>query len=44
MSKDLGFGALLVRPDGVVAWTSDHDPGSEALGRAAKRWFGEPES
>jgi 2-polyprenyl-6-methoxyphenol hydroxylase-like FAD-dependent oxidoreductase len=44
VSNDLGFGALLIRPDGVVAWTGDHDPDSEALGRAANRWFGEPAS
>ncbi|MGK3209189.1 FAD-dependent monooxygenase [Amycolatopsis sp. MEPSY49] len=44
VSDDLGFGALLIRPDGVVAWTGDHDPGSEDFARAAKRWFGEPAS
>lgn len=42
VSNDLGFGALLVRPDGVVAWTGGHDPDCEALAHAAKRWFGEP--
>lgn len=42
VSNDLGFGALLIRPDGVVAWTDDHDPDHEAFRRAATRWFGGP--
>ncbi|GAA2214796.1 hypothetical protein GCM10009850_102620 [Nonomuraea monospora] len=37
---DLGTGAVLVRPDGIVAWTSDHDPDPEAFERAARQWFG----
>ncbi|SFK43711.1 FAD-dependent monooxygenase [Amycolatopsis sacchari] len=44
VSNDLRFGALLIRPDGVVAWTGDHTPDPEALTRAAHRWFGEPAS
>ncbi|MGR6912648.1 FAD-dependent monooxygenase [[Actinomadura] parvosata] len=39
---DLGFGALLVRPDGVVAWAGGHDPDREAFQEAATRWFGAP--
>ncbi|TWF82098.1 hypothetical protein FHX44_118043 [Pseudonocardia hierapolitana] len=42
MSDDLGFGALLIRPDGIVAWTDDHDPDREAFRRAATHWFGDP--
>ncbi|GAB3573151.1 FAD-dependent monooxygenase [Amycolatopsis endophytica] len=42
VDDDLGFGALLVRPDGVVAWAGDHDCGAGDFGRAARRWFGEP--
>ncbi|MFC4498819.1 MULTISPECIES: FAD-dependent monooxygenase [Streptomyces] len=40
--NDLGLSALLVRPDGTVAWASDHAPDPEAFGRAAGRWFGSP--
>ncbi|MFJ6381215.1 hypothetical protein ACIQI7_14615 [Kitasatospora sp. NPDC092039] len=38
---DLGFAALLVRPDGVVAWADGHAD-AEAFQRAASRWFGRP--
>jgi len=38
--NDLGLGAVLVRPDGVVAWAGDHDPDREAFERAARLWFG----
>lgn len=39
-AKDrLGLSALLVRPDGVVAWASDTAPSPEAFTRAAARWF-----
>ncbi|UQU62715.1 FAD-dependent monooxygenase [Couchioplanes caeruleus] len=37
---DLGLDAVLVRPDGVVAWAGE--PGE--FERAAGRWFGEPEA
>ncbi|MFD8558519.1 hypothetical protein ACFV1N_14665 [Streptosporangium canum] len=40
--NDLGLGAVLVRPDGVVAWAGDRDPDREAFERAAGRWFGSP--
>ncbi|MFE3991519.1 FAD-dependent monooxygenase [Streptomyces goshikiensis] len=39
---DLGSGAVLVRPDGVVAWVGDQDPDREEFARAASRWFGGP--
>ena len=33
--------AVLVRPDGFVAWASDDVPEYEELAQAASRWFGE---
>ncbi|WP_406293414.1 FAD-dependent oxidoreductase [Embleya sp. NBC_00888] len=42
--NDLGFTALLVRPDGVVAWASEHTPRREAFAQATARWFGVPEN
>ncbi|MFD7031529.1 FAD-dependent oxidoreductase [Streptomyces sp. NPDC059917] len=38
--NDLGVGAVLVRPDGVVAWAGDRQPDREDFERAAARWFG----
>jgi hypothetical protein len=39
-AKDrLGLSALLVRPDGVVAWASDTNPSPKEVVRAAGRWF-----
>ena len=35
----LGLTALLVRPDGFVAWATDTIPDPEAVMRAAARWF-----
>jgi hypothetical protein len=35
----LGLLALLVRPDGFVAWASDTTPRPEDVARAATRWF-----
>ncbi|MET9339097.1 hypothetical protein [Nonomuraea sp. NPDC003804] len=40
--NDLGLGAVLVRPDGMVAWAGDRVPDREAFERAARRWFGSP--
>ena len=37
---DFGLGAVLIRPDGVVAWADDHDLDQEAFERAVRRWFG----
>lgn len=39
----LGASAVLVRPDGFVAWAGEGAPDHEDLSRAASRWFGEPE-
>jgi hypothetical protein len=38
----LGLRAVLVRPDGVVAWAGEADPNLEEAAEAASRWFGEP--
>jgi 2-polyprenyl-6-methoxyphenol hydroxylase-like FAD-dependent oxidoreductase len=38
----LGLTALLVRPDGFVAWASDTPPRAEDVTRAAARWFASP--
>ena len=35
----LGLSALLVRPDGFVAWASDTTPDPHTVTRAAARWF-----
>ncbi|MDF2383441.1 FAD-dependent monooxygenase [Nostoc ellipsosporum NOK] len=35
----LGLSAVLVRPDGVVAWASEGAPDESAAARAAERWF-----
>ncbi len=35
----LGLRALLVRPDGFVAWASDTTPSPDEVTRAAARWF-----
>jgi 2-polyprenyl-6-methoxyphenol hydroxylase-like FAD-dependent oxidoreductase len=39
----LGLSALLVRPDGFVAWATDTEPDLEGAAQAAARWFGEAE-
>lgn len=38
----LGLSAVLLRPDGFVAWASDGTPDEEEAALAAARWFGEP--
>lgn len=38
----LGLSAMLLRPDGFVAWAADGVPDVEEAGRAASRWFGRP--
>jgi hypothetical protein len=43
-AKDqLGLCALLVRPDGIVAWATDSAPDTNEIVHAASRWFGGPE-
>ncbi|MEJ0038175.1 MAG: FAD-dependent monooxygenase [Gammaproteobacteria bacterium] len=44
-AKDrLGLSAVLVRPDGVVAWAGETASGYEEAAQCASRWFGEPGS
>jgi len=41
-AKDrLGLSAVLVRPDGVVAWVGEAAPDYDEVVQAASRWFGE---
>ncbi|MEU5700426.1 FAD-dependent monooxygenase [Streptomyces aurantiacus] len=42
--NDLGLGAVLVRPDGTVAWAGDRTPDRDAFEQAAGRWFGHPKN
>ena len=43
-AKDtLGLAALLVRPDGIVAWASDAAPAPADVEAAIARWFGDAE-
>jgi Aromatic-ring hydroxylase, C-terminal len=37
----LGLSALLVRPDGFVAWASDGEPDPQAAAAAMQHWFGD---
>ncbi|MFC9279567.1 hypothetical protein [Streptomyces collinus] len=39
---DLGSSAVLVRPDGIVAWASAPAPDRDPFEQAAARWFGPP--
>ena len=34
-----GLSAILIRPDGIVAWAADHEPASGDLQQAAAQWF-----
>jgi 2-polyprenyl-6-methoxyphenol hydroxylase-like FAD-dependent oxidoreductase len=39
-AKDrLAMSAVLIRPDGIIAWASDKDPDCSELQKAAARWF-----
>jgi len=43
-AKDrLGLSAVLVRPDGVVAWAGEAAANDDEAAQAASRWFGEPD-
>ncbi|WP_020499936.1 FAD-dependent oxidoreductase [Sciscionella marina] len=40
--NDLGLGAVLIRPDGIVVWASDRGADPAGFERAVERWFGGP--
>ncbi|CAB3647371.1 Rifampicin monooxygenase [Paraburkholderia sediminicola] len=42
VKERLGLSAVLVRPDGFVAWAGEASPGDEEAAQAVSRWFGEP--
>jgi 2-polyprenyl-6-methoxyphenol hydroxylase-like FAD-dependent oxidoreductase len=35
----LGLSAVLIRPDGIIAWAADSEPNCGELQKAANRWF-----
>jgi len=37
--ETLAISALLIRPDGIIAWATDHVPDHNELQQAAARWF-----
>jgi hypothetical protein len=38
--EQLGLSAVLIRPDGIIAWASDNKPNFSELRKAVVRWFG----
>ena len=37
--EQLGLSAVLIRPDGIIAWASDNDTDYSELQKAAASWF-----
>ncbi|WPV02337.1 FAD-dependent oxidoreductase [Mucilaginibacter sp. cycad4] len=37
--EQLGLSAVLIRPDGIIAWASDNNPDNSELLKAVARWF-----
>lgn len=37
--EQFGLSAVLIRPDGIIAWVADNEPDYEELQKAADRWF-----
>lgn len=35
----LGLSAVLIRPDGIIAWASDSEPNEQSIREAVARWF-----
>ena len=42
VKDSLALSAVLLRPDGVVAWAAEAEASHEEAAQAATRWFGEP--
>jgi hypothetical protein len=38
--EQLGLSAVLIRPDGFVAWASDSEPDEQSIRQAVALWFG----
>jgi FAD binding domain len=38
--EQLGLSAVLIRPDGFIAWASDSEPNEESIRQAVALWFG----
>ena len=39
VKEQLGLSAILIRPDGIVAWAADSEPDLSEVGKAAAQWF-----
>jgi FAD binding domain len=37
--EQFGLSAMLVRPDGFVAWAADNEPNEQSIRQAVSRWF-----
>ena len=44
VKERLGLSAILVRPDGVVAWTCGGEARQESILQSADRWFARKET
>ncbi len=38
--EQFGLSALLIRPDGFIAWASDSEPDEQSIRQAVALWFG----
>ena len=38
--ESLGLSTVVIRPDGFVAWASDHEPDEQSIRQAVALWFG----
>ncbi|TGM95966.1 FAD-dependent monooxygenase [Leptospira dzoumogneensis] len=37
--EQLGLSAVLIRPDGIIAWASDSEPNEQSIRQSASLWF-----
>ncbi len=42
--EQLGLSAVLIRPDGFVAWACDSEPKEQSIRQAAALWFARKET